>query len=928
MQATAAAPTIDLVHQRVRSNGYFSYKTSTVASVIIVTEFCERLAYYGLGGSLVLFFQTRMNMSNASADVNYSAWSGMCYVTPLLGGYIADSYLGRYNTILIFASIYLAGLAMMTIAASPSHEFHGLVMLALYIIALGTGGIKPNVCTLGADQFDDRVEEEKDAKASFFSWFYFSINCGAAVAYTFVSYICQYGAGAASGGVEWGFYYGFLIPTISMAVGVVTFVAGKRVFGYAGSGRVGSGNDEMVDDSSVSSSDSSHALNPDQGKRGSMNPMFNPAAALQFQPDEIRREINRMRFFKRQAELDEAEMRRQEMVDGDVSPTNLRVARTIGSDAEELGRLDRAPVAGAKAAAGGGTEKDSAWDPMWDRHPSAPASASKYPEYDDATIQKWHHEIVYSEPDPYAQDDALEAYRLPIVAKRVVTRSEVSVLFGVLFEGITLYMKEKLGFGKGKFIPPVAGREVGGGDASSADGFDDAEGGIVMVDFGSGRRGSDRAAPSSRTPRQQRHARAHVLDYACQDNYPKQDPLSIEHLTIKQLRRGENGVAPGVGQYTLKDVKSAKLVTRLLPFLFVFVMFWTIYSQMSVGFQNQGCQMDLRLGDSAGAFKIPISALNLFDTLAILAIVPILDKFVYPWLKRRNGTAPPLLQRIMVGFFFAAAAMCVAGIVEQVRRGLLPTYDYAAGKGYYNDPAAIANASPCANLDEYNPAAYEAWWQYQNAKDIYDRRMEAGDDFIFINGFKVYSDAAAPAYCRQTCSSTWFQTGNIESSNPYDTLHLNSTCIACNPIPQVSRMSVMWQIPQFCLIGTSEVLASVSSMEFFYSQAPPQFRSVVQSFNLATTALGSLVVIPLILIVNSGGGDKARDSPSAQNTSGGRWVPEDLNYGHLDSFFFLLAFFMCANCAVLHYTGRGYEYQTDETLAAAQQGSDDGTEVN
>lgn len=42
-----------------------------------------------------------MNMSNAEADVQYSAWSGLCYVTPLLGGYIADVYLGRYWTILV-----------------------------------------------------------------------------------------------------------------------------------------------------------------------------------------------------------------------------------------------------------------------------------------------------------------------------------------------------------------------------------------------------------------------------------------------------------------------------------------------------------------------------------------------------------------------------------------------------------------------------------------------------------------------------------------------------------------------------------------------------------------------------------------------------------------------------------------------------------
>lgn len=56
-----------------------------VAQYIIVQEFCERLAYYGFAGSLVLFFQNELNLSNEDADVQYSLWAGACYVTPLLG---------------------------------------------------------------------------------------------------------------------------------------------------------------------------------------------------------------------------------------------------------------------------------------------------------------------------------------------------------------------------------------------------------------------------------------------------------------------------------------------------------------------------------------------------------------------------------------------------------------------------------------------------------------------------------------------------------------------------------------------------------------------------------------------------------------------------------------------------------------------------
>lgn len=77
------------------------------------------------------------------------------------------------------------------------------------------------------------------------------------------------------------------------------------------------------------------------------------------------------------------------------------------------------------------------------------------------------------------------------------------------------------------------------------------------------------------------------------------------------------------------------------------------------------------------------------------------------------------------------------------------------------------------------------------------------------------------------------------------------TCISCDNIPQMSNISVFWQIFQFVLIGISEIMASITSLEFFYSQAPTVMRSVTQSLNLATSALGSFIVIPILLMVNA-----------------------------------------------------------------------------
>ncbi len=111
-----------------------------IASYIIATEFCERLAYYGFAGSLVLFFQTQLDMSNEEAINDFYFWNGAVYVTPLLGGYIADTYLGRYQTILVFSVIYVLGLGLFLFGAIPGGVNQGLIFTGMYIVALGAGG--------------------------------------------------------------------------------------------------------------------------------------------------------------------------------------------------------------------------------------------------------------------------------------------------------------------------------------------------------------------------------------------------------------------------------------------------------------------------------------------------------------------------------------------------------------------------------------------------------------------------------------------------------------------------------------------------------------------------------------------------------------------------------------------------------------------
>ncbi|GFP87953.1 protein nrt1/ ptr family 8.1 [Phtheirospermum japonicum] len=201
---------------------------------ILVTECCERLAFYGMSTNLVNYLITRLGQDNVTASNNVTNWSGTCYITPLIGAFLADSYMGRFCTIAIFSTIYVLGMALLTLSSSvpslkpvcdktschPTAAQTWLCLASLYIIALGTGGIKPCVSSFGADQFDESDETEKEKKSSFFNWFYLSINIGALIASSVLVWIQM--------NVGWS--WGFGIPAVAMAIAVVFFLFGSRLY--------------------------------------------------------------------------------------------------------------------------------------------------------------------------------------------------------------------------------------------------------------------------------------------------------------------------------------------------------------------------------------------------------------------------------------------------------------------------------------------------------------------------------------------------------------------------------------------------------------------------------------------------------------------------------------------------------------------------
>uniref|UniRef100_A0A3B4B4Z8 Solute carrier family 15 member 2 n=1 Tax=Periophthalmus magnuspinnatus TaxID=409849 RepID=A0A3B4B4Z8_9GOBI len=146
---------------------------------IVVNEFCERFSYYGMKAVLTLYFLSYLHWDKDLSTAIYHAFSSLCYFTPILGAIIADSWLGKFKTIIYLSIVYVIGHVVKSVGAIPTvgdtnmHiSVHDLSMIGLILIAFGTGGIKPCVAAFGGDQFDEEHRQK------FFSVFYMSINAG------------------------------------------------------------------------------------------------------------------------------------------------------------------------------------------------------------------------------------------------------------------------------------------------------------------------------------------------------------------------------------------------------------------------------------------------------------------------------------------------------------------------------------------------------------------------------------------------------------------------------------------------------------------------------------------------------------------------------------------------------------------------------
>ena len=178
---------------------------------IVGNEACERFSYYGLAGILVNYMSKQLNMGDAQATETYHLFGTAVYFLPLAGGWLADRWLGRYWTILSISLFYCLGHGTLFLFGDTRAGIYA----GLALIAIGAGGIKPNVSAFVGDQF--RPDQEH-LLTKVFAWFYWAVNLGAAAAFLIIPTVRDH----------WGYRWAFGIPGIFMGLATLVFWFGTR----------------------------------------------------------------------------------------------------------------------------------------------------------------------------------------------------------------------------------------------------------------------------------------------------------------------------------------------------------------------------------------------------------------------------------------------------------------------------------------------------------------------------------------------------------------------------------------------------------------------------------------------------------------------------------------------------------------------------
>jgi POT family proton-dependent oligopeptide transporter len=177
-------------------------------------EFAERCSYYGMRAILAKYMAERLDLGEANSATYMSFFIAACYFLPLVGGWVADRFFGKYWTIVGFSIPYILGHVILGI------ESFTFLIIALSLLAMGSGVIKPNISTLMGLTYDQYRPGQTQLRSDAFAIFYFSINVGAAISQFAMPPLRT----------AYGYAIAFMFPAALMVIAFAIFAAGKRYY--------------------------------------------------------------------------------------------------------------------------------------------------------------------------------------------------------------------------------------------------------------------------------------------------------------------------------------------------------------------------------------------------------------------------------------------------------------------------------------------------------------------------------------------------------------------------------------------------------------------------------------------------------------------------------------------------------------------------
>ncbi|QIG89476.1 peptide MFS transporter [Chryseobacterium sp. POL2] len=197
--------------------------------VLFSTEMWERFNFYGMRAILTLFMVNSLMLGESNASIIYGGFLALCYLTPLLGGFIADKYLGNRYCIILGGSLMAIGQFLLFYSAltfdSSLESSKMIFWLGLLVIVFGNGFFKPNISSMVGSLYP---AEEKTKLDSAFTIFYMGINIGALLSQYFVPLIADVVVDEKRD--VHAFKWGYLIAGIAMVLGTLIFMFFKNKY--------------------------------------------------------------------------------------------------------------------------------------------------------------------------------------------------------------------------------------------------------------------------------------------------------------------------------------------------------------------------------------------------------------------------------------------------------------------------------------------------------------------------------------------------------------------------------------------------------------------------------------------------------------------------------------------------------------------------